>query len=148
MHDSSTIDFAYLPRLFETNAHEPATIRVPILPDIESDHAEAILEKYPELDSAAGGYQDTPGQDTVLRAQISTVNGDHDSPASAFSDVHDGHHATEMSVEMLTTLTETVGKSARQFVDLVKDKDEETVRKIWTGFLDDLFGGPQKGAKA
>lgn len=148
MHDSSTIDFAYLPKLFETNGNEPAAIRVPILPDIESDHAEAILEKYPELDSAAGGYQDTPGHDTVLKAQISTVNGDHDSPASPFSDVHDGHHATEMSVEMLTTLTETVGKSARQSVDPVKDEDEATVRKIWTGFLDDLFGGPQKGARA
>jgi len=148
VHDSSTIDFAYLPKLFETSGNEPAAIRVPILPDIESDQAEAILEKYPQLGSAAGGYQDTPGQDTVLKAQISTVNGDHDSPASPFSDVHDGHHATEMSVEMLTKLTETVGNSARQFVDLVKDKDEVTVRKMWTGFLDDLFGGPQKGAKA
>lgn len=148
MHDSSTIDFAYLPKLFETNRNEPAAIRVPILPDVESDQAEAILEKYPELSSAAGGYQDTPGQDTVLKAQISTVNGDDDSPASPFSDVHDGHHATEMTVEMLTKLTETVGNSARQLSDLVKDKDEVTVRKIWTGFLDDLFGGPQKGAKA
>ena len=120
---------------------------MPILPDVESDTAEAILEKYPELDSAAGGYQDTPGQDTVLKPQISTVNGDVDSPASAFSDVHDGHLASEMSVDALTKLTETVGNSARQFVDLVKDKDEATVRKLWTGFLDDLFGPAQKGAK-
>ena len=147
MHDSSTIDFAFLPKLFETNGPEPAAIRVPILPHIESNQAEAMLEKYPELGAAAGGYQDTPGFDTVLKPQISTVNGDHDSPASPFSDVHDGH-GTEMSVEVLTKLTETVGNSARQFVDLVKDKDEATIRKIWTGFLDDLFGGPQKGAKA
>ena len=121
---------------------------MPILPDVHSDQAEAALEKYPELDAAAGGYQDTPGHETVLKPQISTVNGDHDSPASAFSDVHDGHHATEMSVETLTKLTETVGNSARQLVDMVKDKDEETIRKMWTGFLDDVFGGPQKGAKA
>ena len=149
MGDTSTIDFAFLPKLFEERyGPEPALIRVPILPDIESDQAEAVLERYPELDSAAGGYQDTQGHDTLLKAQISTVDDALGSPASAMSDVHDGHHATEMSVEMLTALTETVSKSARQFVDMVKDKDEETIRKIWTGFLDDLFGGPQKGAKA
>ncbi|KIX05072.1 uncharacterized protein Z518_05944 [Rhinocladiella mackenziei CBS 650.93] len=146
VNDSSTIDFAYLPRLFEdSHGPEPATIRVPILPDINSEYAEAVLEKYPELDSAAGGYQDTPGHETIMKPQISTVNDVLGSPASAMSDVHDGHHETEMSVEMLTGLTDTVGKSARKFV---KDKDEETIRQIWTGFLDDLFGGPQKGAKA
>lgn len=143
--DSSTIDFAFLPRLFESSwGPEPALIRVPILPDIASDAAEAVLEKYPELDSAAGGYQDTPGQDTVLKAQISTVNGDDDSPASPFSDVHDGHHASEMSVDALTKLAETVSNSARQFAEMVKDKDEATVRKVWAGFLDDLFGPANK----
>lgn len=106
-----------------------------------------MLKKYPELDAAAGGYQDTQGHDTVLKPQISTVDDVSGSAASALSDVHDGHHATEMSVEQLTALTETVGNSARQFVDMAKDKDEATIRKIWTGFLDDLFG-PQKGAKA
>ena len=64
------------------------------------------------------------------------------------SDVHDGHHPTELSVEMLTALTQTVGKSAKQFVDMVKDKDEQTVRKIWSGFLDDLFGQKGKGPNA
>lgn len=102
------------------------------------------MEKYPELDSAAGGYQDTPGQDTLLKAQISTVNGDDDSPASPFSDVHDGHHASEMSVDALTKLAETVSKSARQFAEMVKDQDEATVRKVWAGFLDDLFGPANK----
>jgi len=146
--DSSTIDFAYLPKLFEASfGPEPASIRVPILPDIVSDHAEAVLEKYPELDSAAGGYQDTQGHNTLLKPQISSVD-DNSSSASAMSDLHDGHHATEMSVEMLAALSETVGKSAQQFVEMVKDKDEATVRKIWTGFLDDLFGSSQKERKA
>ncbi|EHY55635.1 hypothetical protein ABEF95_006590 [Exophiala dermatitidis] len=149
VHDNSTIDFAYLPRLYdEPYGPSPAAIRVPILPDINSESAEAVLDKYPELDAAAGGYQDTQGHDTVMKPEIVAVDDALGSPASALSDVHDGHHATEMSVEQLTALTETVGKSARQFVDMVKDKDEATIRKIWTGFLDDLFGGPQKGAKA
>lgn len=107
-----------------------------------------MLERYPELDAAAGGYQDTPGHETIMKPQILFTGDVTGSPASALSDVHDGHHPTELSVEMLTALTETVGKSARQFVEMVKDKDEVTIRKIWTGFLDDLFGGPQKGTKA
>ncbi|KAI9877426.1 MAG: hypothetical protein M1823_007106 [Watsoniomyces obsoletus] len=113
--DTSTIDFAFLPKLFESSwGPQPAAIRVPILPDIDSDAAEAVLEKYPQLDAAAGGYQDTEGHDTLMNPQISAINEDS---ASAMSDVHDGNHATEMSVEMLTALTETVGKSARSFAE-------------------------------
>jgi len=147
MGDSSTIDFAYLPKLFEDSwGPTPAMIRVPILPNIQSDHAEAILERYPELDSAAGGYQDTPGHETIMRPQISHIGDAEGGPASAMSDVHDGHHPGELSIEVLTALTQTVGNSARQFVDMVKDKDEQTIRKIWSGFLDDLFGQKGKGA--
>ncbi|KAJ9607505.1 hypothetical protein H2200_007583 [Cladophialophora chaetospira] len=144
--DTSTIDFAYLPKLFEASwGPAPAAIRVPILPNVQSEQAEAVLERFPELDAAAGGYQDTPGHDTIMKPQI-LHTGDEASVASAMSDVHDGHHPTELSVEMLTALTETVGKSARQFLDQVKDKDEQTIRKIWGGFLDDLFGQKGKGA--
>ncbi|KIV79314.1 hypothetical protein PV11_06881 [Exophiala sideris] len=147
VHDSSTIDFAYLPRLFEESyGPRMPEFRVPILPHVSSDQAEAVLEKYPELDSAAGGYQSTQGHETIMKPEVSAV-GDVSSPASAMSDLHDGHHDTEMSVEMLTSLTETVGRNAKQFVDMVKDKDEQTIRKIWSGFLDDLFGSV-KGAKA
>ena len=143
--DTSTIDFAFLPKLFDAEwGPQPAAIRVPILPHIDSDDAEASLEKYPELDAAAGGYQDTTGHDTLMKAQIEAVNGDS---ASAMSDVHDGHHATEMSVDVLTALTETVGKSARQFADQVQDQDHTTLRQLWTGLLDDILG-PKKSGKA
>jgi hypothetical protein len=114
---------------------------VPILPHIVSDDAEAVLEKYPQLDAAAGGYQDTPGHDTVMKPQIEAINEDS---ASAMSDVHDGNHATEMSVEILTALTETVGKSARQLVDQLGDKDQTTIRSIWEGVLDDILGKQNK----
>ncbi|OAL34194.1 hypothetical protein AYO20_06449 [Fonsecaea nubica] len=146
--DTSTIDFAYLPKLHEESWRpSPPSIRVPILPYIQSEQAEAILERHPELDAAAGGYQDTQGYETIMKPQIFSVGDVAGGPASAMSDVHDGHHPTELSVEMLTALTETVGKSARQFVDMVKDKDQATIRKIWTGFLDDLFGQQGKTAK-
>lgn len=153
--DTSTIDFAFLPKLFDSSLYPaPAAIRVPILPHIESDDAEAVLEKFPELDAAAGGYQTTDsGHVQIMKPQIVTVHetmaeGTHvegvSHTTSAMSDVHDGHHAEEMSVDMLTELTETVGNSARRLVDMAKDKDQGSVRTLWNGFLDDLLG-PQSG---
>ena len=140
--DTSTIDFAFLPKLFEDVwGPQPAAIRVPILPHVDSDSAEAVLEKYPELDSAAGGYQDTTGHDTQMKPTISSIE---DGVSSAMSDVHDGHHPTELSIETLTALTETVGKSARQFVDSVKDKNEGEIRRLWNEFLDDFLGSGKK----
>jgi hypothetical protein len=139
--DTSTVDFAYLPKLFEASwGPQPAAIRVPILPHIESDDAEAVLEKHPHLDAAAGGYQDTEGHQTQMKAEISAIESAN---TSAMSDVHDGHHATEMTVEMLTSLSETVGKSARKFANNLTDKDDSTIRALWQSFLDDLLG-PQK----
>jgi hypothetical protein len=148
--DSSTIDFAYLPKLFNSSLEPTGTsIRVPILPDIESDDAEAVLERFPELDAAAGGYQDTEGHKHIMKPEILTahetladgahVDGIH-SHVSATSDVHDGHHATEMTVDMIADLTETVTKSAKKLVNITKDKNEAAVQKVWSGFLDDLLG--------
>jgi hypothetical protein len=143
------VDFAYFPKLFAPEFNpEPAAIRVPIMPHVDSDSAEAALDKYPELDAAAGGYQDTDaGFDAgVMKPQISAIDGDT-ATASAFSDVHDGHHIEEMSVEALTSLTETVSKSARQFVDNAQ-AGNSTVRQIWDGFLDDLLGPKGKPRSA
>jgi hypothetical protein len=114
---------------------------VPILPHVHSDDAEAVLEKHPHLDAAAGGYQDTEGHQTQMKAELSSIELGN---TSVMSDVHDGHTATEMTVEMLTTLTETVGKSARQFVEELKDKDEGTIRSLWQGLLDDILGPSKK----
>lgn len=142
--DTSTVDFAYFPKLFapEFNA-EPAAIRVPIMPHVDSDSAEAMLERYPELDAAAGSYQDTNAGENVMKPQISAVN---DDSASAMSDVHDGHYISEMSVEALTALTDTVSKSARQFAGAVEE--DSTVRQLWSGFLDDLLGPKGKPRSA
>lgn len=152
VHDSSTIDFAYLPH-FDSSLDPSATaIRVPILPDVNSDEAEAVLEKYPELDSAAGGYQETQGHDTVMKPQIVSVHetmadGAHveglNSHFSPMSDVHDGH-GPELSVDSLADLSETVRKSAGKLLENVGDKDEGTIRKLFQSFLDDVFGPGKK----
>ena len=146
VNDSSTIDFAYLPALFDTQLDDSHTeIRVPILPNIDSDEANAILGKH-GLDAAAGGFAESE-QSTNMKPQIVTVSEtladgahvefDMKGHPSAMSDVHDGH-PTEMSVDSLTGLAETVGKSAKRMVDKVPE--QEGFKAVWNGFLDDLLG--------
>lgn len=154
VNDSSTIDFAYLPKLFDGSLDPPtAGIRVPILPHVDSTEAQVTLARNPDLDAAAGGFQE-PGGDissssdsNVMKAQIVTVQetmadgGAHvdldlGSQASAMSEVVD-NHAVELGIDHLTGLTETVGKSARKMVDQV---EESAMSRIWNGLLDDVFG--------
>jgi hypothetical protein len=126
---------------------------VPILPDINSDAAEAVLERYPELDAAAGGYQGTEGGMNQMKAQIITVHdtlaeGDHvegGDKHSAMSDVVDGH-TNELSVDQIAELTNTVGNSARRMMG-IKDKSESTISTIWSGFLDDVLGPKPKATR-
>ena len=146
-NDSSTIDFVYLPKLFDGSLDPPqAGMRVPILPDMESAEAQNILSRNPDIDAAAGGFQET-GDSNVMKAQIVTVQetmadgGAHvdldlKTHASPMSEVVD-NHAEELGIDRLTQLTETVGKSARKMADHV---EESTMSRIWKGFLDDVFG--------
>jgi SAP domain len=147
VHDSSTIDFAYLPKLFDGSLDPPKRgIRVPILPDVDSSEAQNTLSRNPELEADAGIIEDADNSN-VMKAQIVTVQetmadgGAHvdldlSSHASAMSEVVD-NHAVELGIEHLTDLTRTVGKSARKLVDRV---DESAVSTVWKGFLDDVFG--------
>lgn len=146
VNDSSTIDFAYLPKLFEGDfVPQPAAIRVPILPHILSDDAEAVFEKHAHLDAAAGGYQDTEAGDRQMKAQISSVNALAGDAISHMSDVGDGH-TEEMAVDTLAKLSTVLGNNVESLADQVKAKEQGTVSKVWSGFLDDLLGGTQKRA--
>jgi hypothetical protein len=143
--DSSTIDFAYLPDIDLSLESPRAEIRVPILPDIESDYAQAVLDDH-HLDAEAGGIDDSEHA-VVMKPQIVTVtetlaDGAHvdldlNGHASAMSEVQD-NHGTEMTVDALTELAGTVGKSARKLVDKVPE--QTAVKRVWSGFVDDLLG--------
>lgn len=123
-------------------------MRVPILPSIYSDDAEDRLERYPSLEAAAGGYQGSEGGELkIMKPQIESVTEKSGAEVSHFSDVGDGHSA-EMSVETLSELSNILGSNAQKFVDMVKDKDEGTIRKLWSGFLDDVFGAKNQTKKA
>ena len=146
VHDSSTIDFAYLPDMFDSYLDPSTTaIRVPILPHIESDDAQAILNHH-ELDAAAGGIEEAE-HTSVMKPEIVTVSEtladgahvdfDHNNHPSAMSEVQDSH-GTEMTVDALTKLAGTVTKSARRIVEEMPE--QTTIKRVWSGFLDDLLG--------
>ena len=147
IHDSSTIDFAYLPSLFDSEYDlKPTEIRVPILHHVESDNAHASLAQHPDLDHAAGGHQESE-QSNVMKPQIVTVTEtladgahvdlDFHSHASPMSDVAD-NHSIEMGIDALSKLSHTVGQSARKLVD--KPVEPSTMGRVWGEFLDDLLG--------
>lgn len=153
INDSSTIDFAYLPKLFDGSLDPPQTgIRVPILPHISSTDAQNTLSQNSDIPAAAAGSYQEIDENNVMKAQIVTVQetmadgGAHidldlKAHASPMSEVVD-NDAVELGIEHLTELTETVGKSARKIVDQV---EESTVSKVWKGFLDDVFGEKKGG---
>ncbi len=82
-----------------------------------------------------------------MMPHIETASEKNGAEMSHMSDVGDGH-TTEMSVETIAQLSGILGNKAQKFVEMVKDKDESTIRKLWSGFLDDVFGAKQGGAKA
>jgi hypothetical protein len=98
VHDTSTIDFAFLPDVDSSLESVRTEIRVPILPHIESEDANAMLDHH-DIDAEAGGLDET-GDSVVMKPQILTVtetlaDGAHvdldlNSHASAMSDVQAG----------------------------------------------------------
>ena len=118
------------------------------MPHVISDDAEDRLEKFPELEAAAGGYQATDGgAPAIMTPEIESVTHKDDAEMSHMSDIGDGQ-TTEMSIETLAEMSNILGDNAHKVVDMVKDKDEGTIRKLWSGFMDDVFGPKQGSAKA
>lgn len=82
-----------------------------------------------------------------MKPQIETASERTPAEMSHMSDVGDGH-SHEISVETLSELSSILGSNAQKFVEMVKDKDESTIRKIWNGLLDDVFGSKKGGSRS
>jgi SAP domain len=152
--DSSTIDFAYLPKLFDGSLDPPpASLRVPILPHVNSSEAQSLLSRNPGIDAAAGDFQ-SPESNDVMRAQVVTVQEtmagggadvglDLKAHASPMSEAADSH-TIELGIEQLTKFAERVMKPAPKTEVPVEESD---FRKVWNGLLDDLFGEKREGGR-
>lgn len=123
--DSSPVDFVYLPMAYGSFDEDTSSPRVPILPDDYS--------------------QDTNTHDTipepVMKPEIHTIAmaSTHVHSPSAMSEVTD-NHALEIDPYELTN---TVRKAASGALASAEE-GVGTVKKVWSGFLDDLLG--KKGA--
>ncbi|EKG21906.1 DNA-binding SAP [Macrophomina phaseolina MS6] len=122
VNDTSTIDFAYLP---ETVAEtEALNVRVPLLPDVNfnSPRAQSIEEAEVIV---------------PMRPEISTVSADttYFHAPSALSDV------TDNSAIDFQGLVGAVNAAASKGVA----ETEGTLRKVWSGFLDDILGPKPAG---
>ncbi|MCJ1470544.1 hypothetical protein MMC07_009190 [Pseudocyphellaria aurata] len=132
-HDTSTIDYAYMPQFQLAETSHPEVLRIPLLPDNSSplrndeDHGEAV--------------------ESVIRPEISTVSADSthiDSP-SAMSEVTDNHSMELDPYDLTSKVTAAAAKVAQ--VPEENPTEPGWVKEIWNGFLDDLFGSG-KHAKA
>ncbi|RDW57021.1 uncharacterized protein DSM5745_11594 [Aspergillus mulundensis] len=125
VNDSSTVDFAYMPSIAETN-NASREMPVPILPEMHT-HLES------------SGSSESP-----MKPQVYTVSGDGvNVSASPMSEVVDND-----SVEIDPfSLTEAVGKS-RYAAELKSQQQQSETKSVaselWNGLLDDLLGPKQQ----
>lgn len=133
VHDTSTIDYAYMPQFKLVEPPPPEVLRIPLLPDNDSplrsdeDHGEPV--------------------ESVIRPEISTVSADSthiDSP-SAMSEVTDNHSIELDPYDLTSKVTAAAAKIAQ--VPAKNLKEPGLVTEIWNGFLDDLLGS-EKHSKA
>ncbi|KAF2229945.1 hypothetical protein EV356DRAFT_520446 [Viridothelium virens] len=124
VNDSSTVDFAYLPR-FETEAAD-AQVQIPLAPDstqVNPDAASFVEEA------------------AVHRGEISTSAADIPHNVAHMAEVHD-NSAAPIDYH---TLADVVSGTASKLSSATKGG---TLREVWDGFLDDLLGPKSGGPKA
>ncbi|KAL4755245.1 hypothetical protein BDW72DRAFT_56439 [Aspergillus terricola var. indicus] len=128
VNDSSTVDFAYMPSIAESN-NSSWDVPVPILPEMYTHH------------------EPTGPSSAPMKPQVYTVSGDGiDVSASPMSEVVDND-----SVEIDPfSLTEAVGKS-RYAAELKSQQEQGGTKSIaselWNGLLDDILGPKQQSPK-
>ncbi|KAI9822235.1 MAG: hypothetical protein M1832_003058 [Thelocarpon impressellum] len=140
--DNSPIDLAYLPILPSGPPQQREWISVPFLPDNFAPVRTASTAEVTDTD--------------VLRPEISTAAMHHHdnggAPPSAMSDVTDNSAMNLDPYELTHTVSEAAveaaGRIGAQGTEAALRKEQGTLREVWSGFLDDLLGGPAKPRSA
>lgn len=137
VHDSSTVDFVYMPSMEELESSAPAPgPRIPILPD-HYNHPEPTLNT-----PTAATSSDPP-----MKPQVFTVAGStSDVAASPLSEVVDND---SVDIDPFS-LTETVGRS--RFGEILQrqsgfgfgsgggNKEKGVIGELWGSFVEDVLG--------
>ncbi|KAL8779520.1 MAG: hypothetical protein Q9213_006889 [Squamulea squamosa] len=118
----SSIDFAYMPQHALEKAAPPEVLRIPRLPqnDSKTSHKDAV--------------------ESVARPEISLVsaNGTHIESPSPMSEVTDNHAIDLDPFDLTNTVTAAASKMAEMPMGQIREAG--TVRQLWAGLMDDLFG--------
>lgn len=128
-HNSSTIDFAFLPNM-DAAMSSNEIIRVPFLPDFSTP-------------TRSARSHEAEASESVFRAEISlaSLEATHTEAPSAMSDVVDNGAIVFDPYD----LTNKVSKASRKVVNevvekvLPKAKEKGLLREVWSGIMDDLF---------
>ncbi|KAL8658525.1 MAG: hypothetical protein Q9226_000938 [Calogaya cf. arnoldii] len=120
--DDSSIDFAYMPQHALEGAALSEVMRIPLLP----------------YNDSATGHEEA--DESVIRPQISLVsaNSTHIESPSAMSEVTDNHAVDLDPFDLTNKVTAAASKIAE--VPMEKIREASTLRQLWTGFVDDIFG--------
>ncbi|KAL9115401.1 MAG: hypothetical protein Q9227_000722 [Pyrenula ochraceoflavens] len=128
-HDSSPIDFAFLPASPRRTVTDYSQARVPILPD-----GYTTPSSVPVTEEAS-----------VMKPEIYTVsdpNGTEKTGPSPTIEVTD-NHAVEIDPFKITDAVEKAKAGATRVKEEV-DKEKGVVRGIWEGFVEDVMGKKEK----
>lgn len=111
-------------------AAPPEIQRIPLLPHQQS----TIPRAEEDLGEAI---------DSVIRPEISTIsaNSTHIESPSAMSEVTDNHAIDLDPYNLSSKVTAAANRTAEDALDKIKEAG--TVRQLWSGLLDDLFGSKQ-----
>lgn len=126
VNDSSTIDFAYLPDFDPDAGVAPPAVRVPLLP-------EAL---YPQ--STKTNYTKEE-EDIVMKPEISLASADstHFASPAPFTEVSDNNAIDFQGV---------ADRLKAKADEVVQETSE--VKRLFNGFLDDIFGAKKGGSAA
>ena len=135
--ETSTVDFVFLPR--DTKSRRPSQQRtmVPRLPDNDATMSSSMVSSWPPSDET--------DQATVIRPQIATVAPEwtFEHPPSALSDVVDNAAIWIDPYNLSRSVHRAANKLGGTAATDVAKKETGLVQEIWTGLIDDLFGGPR-----
>lgn len=131
--DNSTVDFAFLPTNLDHAIHDSSfNMRVPILPD--AYHVGAVAT------NPIVAAQPTP----VMKPEVYSVSGSQDIRAP--SPIIEVLESTSMDVDP-ASLAETVSRAAAKMVEEGK-QEAGSLKGVWKGLVDDVFGPNHKGTLA
>ncbi|KAL9031025.1 MAG: hypothetical protein Q9196_000926 [Gyalolechia fulgens] len=124
--DTSAMDFAYMPQHTLEEVTPPEIMRSPLLP-----HNSSTAHTDPGLEETVN---------SVIRPEISTISADstHIESPSAMSEVTDNHAIDLDPYDLTNKVTAAATRTAEDAMDKIKEAG--TVRQLWSGLLDDMFG--------